>query len=131
MILLTGAAGKTGRAILQALSTKGASVRALVHKPKQIPIVEALDASEIIVGDLRNHSNIEQAIRGVNKVYHICPNVSPHEVSIGETIIAAALSARVEHFVYHSVLHPQIKAMPHHWISLKARWLSMNRRVSG
>ncbi len=27
----------------------------------------------------------------------------------------AARAARIEHFVYHSVLHPQIEALPHHW----------------
>ena len=34
---------------------------------------------------------------------------------IGKKIIAAAREARVDHFVYHSVLHPQVEAMPHHW----------------
>jgi NAD(P)H dehydrogenase (quinone) len=115
MILLTGAAGKTGRAILQALSTKEIPVRALVHRTEQIPTVEALGASDSVVGDLRNHTDIEQAIQGVDKVYHICPNVSPHEVTIAKTIIAAAQAACIEHFVYHSVLQPHIQAMPHHW----------------
>ena len=115
MILLTGSAGKTGRAIIQALTSKGVPVRALVHKSEQIPTVEALGASDIFVGDLRDRTDIDQAIQGVNKVYHICPNVSPHEVAIGETIIAAAQSVRIDHFVYHSVLQPHIQAMPHHW----------------
>jgi hypothetical protein len=25
----------------------------------------------------------------------------------------------VQHFVYHSVLHPQIEAMPHHWLKMR------------
>ncbi len=115
MILLTGAAGKTGRAILQELTSKQVPVRTLVHKPDQIPIVEALGASEAMVGDLLESKNIEEAIQGVNKIYHICPNVSPHEVTIGETIITAAQAAGIDHFVYHSVLQPHVKAMPHHW----------------
>ena len=33
MILVTGAAGKTGRAVVKALAMKGARVRALVRNP--------------------------------------------------------------------------------------------------
>jgi uncharacterized protein YbjT (DUF2867 family) len=38
---------------------------------------------------------------------------------MGKLIISAALAARVSHFVYHSVLHPQIESMPHHWLKLR------------
>jgi NAD(P)H dehydrogenase (quinone) len=35
--------------------------------------------------------------------------------------VAAAVQARgVKRFVYHSVLHPQIEAMPHHWRKMRA-----------
>jgi uncharacterized protein YbjT (DUF2867 family) len=115
MILLTGAAGKTGRAILQALSPKGIPVRALVHRAGQVPIMEALGATEAIVGDFLDRSTLDEAFQGIKKVYHICPNVSPDEFSIGENVLTAAKSAHIQHFVYHSVLHPQTKDMPHHW----------------
>ena len=62
---------------------------------------------------------MERAARGVQRVYHICPNVSPDEVTIGQVAIEAARSAGVEHFVYHSVLHPQTEDMPHHWGKLR------------
>ena len=58
-------------------------------------------------------------MEGVEAVYHICPNVHPGEVDIGVGVIQAAKEAGVEHFVYHSVLHPQIEAMPHHWLKLR------------
>jgi uncharacterized protein YbjT (DUF2867 family) len=38
---------------------------------------------------------------------------------MGQIAIAAAREERVEHFVYHSVLHPQTEAMPHHWLKLR------------
>jgi uncharacterized protein YbjT (DUF2867 family) len=59
------------------------------------------------------------AVQGVRAIYHICPNVSPEEVSIGQTAIAAARAAGMEHFVFHSVLHPQTESMPHHWQKLR------------
>jgi uncharacterized protein YbjT (DUF2867 family) len=119
MILVTGAAGKTGRAVIRALTAKGEAIRALVHRPEQIPSVEALGAQQVVVGDVRLQATMDQAAWGVRAVYHICPNVSPDEVTIGQVAIAAARSAGVKHFVYHSVLHPQVEAMPHHWQKLR------------
>jgi uncharacterized protein YbjT (DUF2867 family) len=60
-----------------------------------------------------------RAFDRIHSVYHICPNVSPDEAAIGATVIAAARSAGVERFVFHSVLHPQAEAMPHHWQKLR------------
>ncbi len=119
MILVTGAAGKTGQAVIRALTVKGATVRALVHRPEQARIVEGLGAREVADGDMRLQTTMDQAARGVRAVYHICPNVSPDEVTVGRTAIAAARSAGVKRFVYHSVLHPQTEAMPHHWQKLR------------
>ena len=119
MILVTGAAGKTGRAIIRALSARGALVRALVHRPAQIQALEKLGAHEVLVGDMHALTTMEQAAQGVHRVYHICPNVSPDEVAIGQVAIEAARSAGVEHFVFHSVLHPQTEDMPHHWGKLR------------
>lgn len=119
MILVTGAAGKTGRAVIRALTAKGEAVRALVHRPEQIRSVEASGAQQVVVGDMRLRATMDQAAQGVRAVYHICPNVSPDEVAIGQLAIVTARSAGVEHFVYHSVLHPQIEAMPHHWQKLR------------
>jgi uncharacterized protein YbjT (DUF2867 family) len=119
MILITGAAGKTGRAVLRALVAKGMTVRALVHRSEQVRPLEALGAREVLAGDMRDQATMERAAYGVGAVYHICPNVSPDEVAIGQAAIAAARSAGVEHFVYHSVLHPQAEAIPHHWQKLR------------
>jgi uncharacterized protein YbjT (DUF2867 family) len=119
MILITGAAGKTGRAVLRALVAKGETVRALVHRSEQIPPLEALGAQEVLAGDMRDQATMDRAAHAVRAVYHICPNVSPDEVTIGQAAIAAARSAGVEHFVYHSVLHPQAEAIPHHWQKLR------------
>lgn len=119
MILVTGAAGKTGRTVIRALVDRGEAVRALVHRPEQGPAVEKLGAQETVVGDMRDQATMDRAAQGVQAIYHICPNMSPDEVAIGRVAIAAARTANVEHFVYHSVLHPQTEAMPHHWQKLR------------
>jgi uncharacterized protein YbjT (DUF2867 family) len=119
MILVTGAAGKTGRAVLRALIARGETVRALVHRSEQARPLEVLGAREVLIGDMRDQATMDQAARGVRAIYHICPNISPNEVAIGQAAIAAGRSAGVEHFVFHSVLHPQSEAMPHHWQKLR------------
>jgi len=123
MILVTGAAGKTGRAILKALQAKGAAVRALVHRPEQVEAMAGLGAHQVVVGDMRDRAAMDKATRGVQAVYHICPNMSPDELAIGRVVTSAARAAGVERFVFHSVLHPQTEEMPHHWQKLRVEEL--------
>ncbi|HRQ33590.1 MAG TPA: NmrA family NAD(P)-binding protein, partial [Anaerolineales bacterium] len=108
MILVTGAAGKTGRAVIRALAQRGESVRGMVRRAEQVASLEALGAAEVTLGDLLDESAVDRAVYGVKAIYHIAPNVSPHEVTIGERVITAARAAGVEHFAFHSVLHPQV-----------------------
>ena len=115
MILVTGAAGKTGQAVLKALTRREASVHAVVHRPEQIKIIENFDVDDITVGDLRDPKAMRRAAQGTQAIYHICPNVNLYEVEIGQVMIETAIIAGTDHFVYHSVLHPQVESMPHHW----------------
>lgn len=119
MILLTGAAGKTGRAILRTLTDQGKIVKALVFHTDHLKEVEALGAKYVVVGDMRNSILVRKALQGVYSIYHICPNVHPDEIAIGQVIIDAAASVGIKHFVYHSVMHPQIEEMPHHWKKMR------------
>ena len=119
MILVTGAAGKTGRAAVRALAGRGAAVRALVYRPAQVRPLQELGARQVVVGDMRSRVTVQEAVQGVQAVYHICPNMSPDEADIGRLVIGAARAAGVGHLVYHSVLHPQTEAMSHHWQKLR------------
>ncbi|MCL4562814.1 MAG: NmrA family NAD(P)-binding protein [Chloroflexi bacterium] len=119
MIIVTGAGGKTGRAVLQACSRRKLKVRAVVHHPDQTQKALDLGAEEALWGDIQDDQFLEEAFRDGEAVYHICPNVHPEEISIGRAVIQAARSAGVGHIVYHSVLHPQVEVMPHHWKKLR------------
>ncbi|MFN2244294.1 MAG: SDR family oxidoreductase [Anaerolineae bacterium] len=123
MILVTGAAGKTGRSVIKALAAKGQTVRALVHHTRQASAVRDAGAQDIIAGDMRDQAVVDQATGGVRAIYHICPNMSRDEFSIGQVIVKAASANGIEHVVYHSVLHPQTEAMPHHWQKLRTEEL--------
>lgn len=114
MILITGASGKTGRTIIKKLAEKQVAVRAWVRRPE----AQIEGATETFVGDMSNPADWTKAFVGVDKIYHICPNMHPAEVEIGQMALNAAREANIDHFVYHSVLHPHIKEMPHHWNKL-------------
>ncbi|HEY3417197.1 MAG TPA: NmrA family NAD(P)-binding protein [Armatimonadota bacterium] len=114
MILVTGAAGKTGQAVIRALRKRGADIRAFVHRQEHASAMHALGVSDIFVGDLRDQQALAQAMQGMPALYHIPPAVQSDEAEIGKSIIAAAQVAGVGYFVYHSVMHPQISALIHH-----------------
>jgi uncharacterized protein YbjT (DUF2867 family) len=123
MILVTGAAGKTGKAVIQALARRGATVRGLVRRNEQVPPIRAVGAQEVAVGDLQNRDDLHRVCRGVQAIYHICPNMHPNEVEIAKLVLGAAQANDVRRFVYHSVLHPQVEEMPHHWHKLRVEEL--------
>ena len=119
MILVTGASGKTGQAVVEALVVKKQSVRVLVRCQEQVAKAYEIGAVDVVVGDIADESVIRQAALGACALYHICPNVHADEIAIGEANIGAAIDAGVQHLVFHSVLHPQIEAMPHHWRKMR------------
>lgn len=123
MILITGASGKTGQAIVRILASRGVRCRALVRRTEQVAILQAIGASEVQIGDLTMPNSLKQTLRGIDTIYHICPNMHPLEASIGKQMIDCAQANGVARFVYHSVLHPQTEEMPHHWNKLQVESL--------
>jgi len=118
MILITGAGGKTGKAITKALSNES-TVCAFVHREEHVAVLKSYGAEKVIVGDMRVGSSIRSAMQDVVAIYHICPNMNPDELEIGKQIIREAKNAGVEHVVYHSVLHSQTEKMHHHWQKMR------------
>lgn len=120
MILVTGAGGKTGKAVVDALTGQDEPVRVWVRRPEQ---VKGLPCADWIAGDMQDAPLWDAACAGVRAIYHICPNLHPAEVAICHAGVEAASRAGVEQFVYHSVLHPQTSTMPHHWRKLESEEL--------
>ncbi len=117
-VLVTGAGGKTGKRVIQALRVRGAAVRAWVRTSAHAPIFVKWGC-DVIVGDLMEASLWQEAMLNVDAVYHIAPNMFPEEINLGRLAIDAAADAGVKHFVFHSVFHPQTESMPHHWKKLR------------
>jgi uncharacterized protein YbjT (DUF2867 family) len=79
----------------------------------------SLGMAESLVGDMVEQATLNQAVKGIEAIYHICPNMHPDEALIAERLLYAARASGVKRFVYHSVLHPQIEAMGHHWQKMR------------
>ena len=122
MILITGPGGKTGRILVKALS-KTESICVFIHREEHVSVLKSLGAEKVIVGDIQDESAIRSTMQDMWSIYHICPNMNPDEVEIGKLAIDEARKAGVEHFVYHSVLHPQTEKMNHHWQKLRVEEL--------
>jgi len=129
MILVTGANGITGRAIIQNLLSKGEEVRALVHNVEQIEKLKSLGTIEVVAGDMLNQETMNRAFKGVQSVYHVCSAINPDEVKIGQIAINAALTNKIEHLVYHSALHSVLQDMPHHQKKLMVEGLLVNSGI--
>ena len=130
MILVTGAGGKTGKAVIKALLARGAPARAFVRGSAHRAALTALGVSEIVTGEMDDAQALSRAMRGADAIYHICPNVSPQEVTFAKAVIAAASSQDVARLVYHSVLHPQIEAMPHHRNKLRVEEMLFGSKLN-
>src|SRR5215207_3173164 len=118
MVFITGAGGKTGRSLVRSFS-KVEGICAFVHREEHVSVLKALGAEKVIVGDMGDEVVIRSAMRDVRAVYHICPNMDPDETGIGKLVIDTARKSGVEHFIYHSVLHPQVEKMNHHWQKMR------------
>ena len=68
MFLVTGAAGKTGLAIIQALIAKGESVRALVFRHNQVALLNQLGVKEVVVGNMLNRESVNEAVADVRGI---------------------------------------------------------------
>lgn len=90
----------------------------MTHRDKYRVELQTAGADNIVIGDLRDQDAVASALKGQDAIYHICPNMTPDEFELGKTIISLCEKWDVTRFLYHSVLHPQIHSMNHHWQKL-------------
>ena len=72
MILVAGASGTTGTAVLRELREHGAPVRALTHSPAKLDALKIAGA-EAVVADLADPASLVRALQGVERLYVALP----------------------------------------------------------
>jgi uncharacterized protein YbjT (DUF2867 family) len=116
VILLTGATGTVGRALLQRLTAAGQPVRCLVREPRKLG--DDRVRVQIALGDLADPSSFRHALRGIDQVVHLAasirdqPRGSIEELNGVATLrlLRAAESAGVSRFVFFSAIGASLHA---------------------
>jgi uncharacterized protein YbjT (DUF2867 family) len=110
MILLTGATGTIGSALLRRLTGTGEPVRCLVRDPRRLG--DHRVRVQIAMGDLTDPPSFRHALRGVNTVVHLAaairdePHASIEELNAVATLrlVRAAERAGARRFVFFSAM---------------------------
>lgn len=114
MILVTSASGQTGTRIIPHLVRRGVPVRGQVVRHESAAKIAALGATPV-VASLRDAAAMHDAMRGVERIYHIAPSLAYEEHEMGRVVLQAACEAGVKHFVLHGVMAPYLQHLPFHW----------------
>lgn len=113
-VLVTAAHGNQGRLLIPLLAKAGITVRALHVSPRSAAPIKALGAAEVITADAADRAVLDRAMKGIDAVYYIGPNAHAREREMGIAAVDAAVAAGVPHFVYSSVMHPQLTGIEMH-----------------
>ncbi len=89
-VLVTGATGKTGAAVVQQLLTQGFPVRAVVRTVDGRSEDLAQRGAEVVVADLFDHDQLVAALRGTRRAYYL-PVFHPYMV---QSAVAFGIAAR-------------------------------------
>src|SRR5438445_6813488 len=120
-VLITGATGRQGGAVIRHMSPKGWKLRALARRPESAAARDlAQHGVEIVQGDLEDPASLERAARGAYGIYGVQDFWSvgaKREVQQGKNLADAAKKAGVKHFVYSSVGGAERNSGIDHWES--------------
>ena len=118
VILLTGATGTVGSALLRRLTATGEPVRCLVRDPRGLG--DQRVRVQIAMGDLADPPSFRNALRGVDTVIHLAaairdePHASIEELNAVATLrlVRAAERAGARRFVFFSAMGA-VPSLPH------------------
>ena len=119
-ILVTGATGRTGAAIVSELLKAGYPVRALVRREDERSAALRTRGVEIAVGEMTDFERVAAALQGVQRAYWL-PPYDPAMLTGAAVFATAARQARLESIVVLSqwLASPSHPAYPtrQHWLA--------------
>lgn len=113
MILVTGANGLLGSYLVKELIRRGEHIRGLRRATSDMSLLDGyLDRVEWVEGDVRDVYSLEEAMRGIDQVYHVAAMISmqPRDreqmLSVNAegtaNVVNAALSSDIQKLLYVS-----------------------------
>ena len=133
MILVTGATGFLGSELVKQLLDLGYAVRALKRETSVIPeILRNRSGIEWVNADILNYFSLEEALEGVNRVYHCAAFISfdaadkkkLHKINVEGTanLVNLCLEKEVEKLIHVSSVAAVGEAKPGLLISERNQW---------
>jgi uncharacterized protein YbjT (DUF2867 family) len=118
-VLVTGATGRQGGAVVRHMRPEGWKLRALTRNPSSYAAKQlASQGVELVQGDLDDPASLERAARGVYGIYSVqdfWTVGAKREVQQGKNLADVAKKTGVEHFVYSSVGGAERSTGITHW----------------
>lgn len=97
-VLVTGATGNTGSALLPLLEERGVAVRAMVRHERDAARLPKSKAT-VVVGDFDDADSLSRALEGVDSAYLVTPssaNAELHQIRFAELAAAAGVKHLVK-----------------------------------
>ena len=101
MILITGASGSVGKAVLQEAIQKATKVLAMYRSKEEA--AKAPAGCEAVLADYADRQSLLKALNGVNSVYVVCSPI-PQLVELESNMLDACREAGVKHVVLNSAM---------------------------
>jgi len=111
LVVVTGATGHIGNALVRELLARGEPVRAVLHSRKHEQALEGLPVERVTL-DIRNPAQVEEALQGATLAFHLAGmiSISPgttrttYRINVNGTrnVIQACRKNRVQRLVYAS-----------------------------
>ena len=101
MILVTGASGNVGGAVLRELLGSGASVRSMYRSSEDA--AKAPAGASAVIADFADRATLNRALDGVDRVYLVCSPI-PQLVELEGNMVDACREHGVRHLVLNSAL---------------------------
>jgi len=101
MILITGASGSVGKAVLQEAIQKATKVLAMYRSKEEA--AKAPAGCEAVLADYADRQSLLKALNGVNSVYLVCSPI-PQLVELESNMLDACREAGVKHVVLNSAM---------------------------
>jgi uncharacterized protein YbjT (DUF2867 family) len=101
MILVTGASGNVGGAVLQELLRAGASVRSMYRSNEDA--AKAPSGANPVIADFGDRISLDRALEDVDRVYLVCSPI-PQLVELESNMVDACCDHGVRHLVLNSSL---------------------------
>jgi uncharacterized protein YbjT (DUF2867 family) len=120
-VLVTGATGRQGGAVIRHMLPKGWKLRALTRSPQSHAAQSlASQGVELFQGDLEDGASVARAAAGLYGIYSVqdfWAVGARREVQQGKNVADAAKKAGIKHFVYSSVGGAERNTGIPHWES--------------